>query len=372
MNAEDAARIRGRTKGRLAYPLRLVLILLLPLVFLLSSVPTGYLLEGPGPAFDLQAGLTVEGARTYPSQGEFLLTSVRLQESRLVFHLLSLFDHDFRLLQARDYLGKELDLKRQDRVDEAMTILSRDMAAVLGLRQAGLDVEVRGMGALVVTTLDGYPAYGKIQPGEVIVSVNDVSVDGSSRLSEILNAFPEGQELSLGIKEIRWEALESALGEGEVLRLEEYLSEEVRRVSLTPIRDETLGKRVIGVSTRDFFSFHSPVRVGWELNSVRGPSAGLMMALSLVNALVPEDLTRGLRIAGTGEVDLEGKVGPIGGLPLKVRAAEVKGAEVFLYPRDNQEDLAGVRTSMRLIPVGSLQEAVEVLSSLESVSRAQR
>jgi len=89
------------------------------------------------------------------------------------------------------------------------------------------------------------------------------------------------------------------------------------------------------------------------------------MTLSLLNLLLPEDLTRGMKVAGTGEVFLDGRVGAIGGLPMKIRAAERQGAEVFLYPRDNQDDLAGVDTRMRLVPVGSLEEALAFLSSQE-------
>jgi PDZ domain-containing protein len=61
---------------------------------------------------------------------------------------------------------------------------------------------------------------------------------------------------------------------------------------------------------------------------------------------------------------LDGSVGPIGGLPMKIRSAEDMGAEVFLYPLDNQADLAGVSTDLELFPVGNLDDALEALSKL--------
>ena len=59
---------------------------------------------------------------------------------------------------------------------------------------------------------------------------------------------------------------------------------------------------------------------------IGGPSAGLMFALEILNQLTPEDLTRGLKIAGTGTLSAEGEVGQIGGVEQKVMAAEREGA----------------------------------------------
>ncbi|MDI7253284.1 S16 family serine protease [Candidatus Solincola sp.] len=342
--------------------MELVLAFLLPLAFLLTSVPTGFVLESPGPSFDLQAELEVEGAETHPSRGEFLLTSVSLRESNLVYQLLSLAKRDNRLIEARRFLGEELDMETQDRLDGALTVLSQETAAVLALRGAGLEVEVKELGALVLGVVEGSPAQGRLNPGQVIATVDGVPVKGSTDLGERIAAASEGEEVVLGVREIDWEALGSSLKGGEWSDPEELMAGETREVSLIPVWDWELGRRVIGVYTRDYFACRSPVRVTWKMESVRGPSAGLMMTLSLLNLLLPEDLTHGRRVAGTGEVFLDGRVGAIGGLPMKIKAAEARGAEVFLYPRQNQDDLAGVDTRMRLIPVDSLEEALKALS----------
>jgi PDZ domain-containing protein len=341
----------------------LVLAFAIPLFFLLTSVPTGFVLEGPGPSFDLQAELTVEGAETHVPRGEFLLTSVSLRESNLVYQLLSSVRRDNLLIEVRRFLGEELDLQAQDRVDGILTVLSQETAAVLALRRAGLEVEVKELGALVLGVAEGSPAQGKLGPGQVIVSVDGVPVKGGAELGERIAS--SGEEVILGIGEVDWEALESSLQRGENPDPEELLAGGTREIALYPAWDPELGRKAVGVYTRDYFTHRSPVRITWRMESVRGPSAGLMMTLSLLNLLLPEDLTRGMKVAGTGEVFLDGRVGAIGGLPMKIRAAERQGAEVFLYPRDNQDDLAGVDTRMRLVPVGSLEEALAFLSSQE-------
>jgi PDZ domain-containing protein len=149
--------------------------------------------------------------------------------------------------------------------------------------------------------------------------------------------------------------------------LSDLLEDEVREVEVQPVYDPELGRAIIGVSTRDFFTYDSDIEVEWDLETVKGPSAGLMMTLSLINALTPDDLTHGDRIAGTGEITLEGDVGPIGGLPFKIRAAEEAGAEFFIYPEENQDDLEGFSTDLRLFPVEDLDEALEILEILEGL-----
>ncbi|MBC7230300.1 MAG: PDZ domain-containing protein [Actinobacteria bacterium] len=350
---------------------RLALPLLLPLAFMVMVVPSGFLLESPGPAFDLQADLEVEGAETFKPEGELLLTSVSIQESNLIDCALSLFDGGLDVIRVRDYLGDELDTEVQDIVDTAITFVSQDTATVAGLREVGVPVEVWGMGALVVAVAGGYPAQGLVRAGEVIVAVNGEPVTDGGSLNSLINAAPEGENVALTLRALDGQRVKEAAqaptdGSEKRPDLASLLQEEERVVEMVPVYEPALERRVIGVSIRDYFTYSTGVRVNWDLETVRGPSAGLMMTLSLVNALTPLDLTAGKKVAGTGEITLDGGVGPIGGLPMKIRAAESEGAEVFIYPLGNQDDLAGISTDMELHGVSTLREAVEYLRSLAS------
>ena len=345
---------------------KLLIPLLIPFLFMLLIVPTGYLLESPGSSFDLQGGLEVEGAETYPVEGELLLTSVSLQESRLIYNLISLFDDSFEFIKVRDYLGEELDVEEQDVVDIVITFLSQDTAVVAGLREVGEAVEVSGLGAFVAAVAPDYPAYGVIDPGEVIVEVNGTAVENTDAFGKAINAAPEGESVELQVKEIDAELAKEfneEVEEGTMQRpdLSELLGEGTREVQLQPVYEPELEKRIIGISSRDYFAYASQVEVDWELETVKGPSAGMMMTLSLFNALTPEDLTMGEVIAGTGEITLDGDVGPIGGLPYKIRAAEREGATLFIYPVENEDELEGFSTNIELYGVDTLDDAIEFL-----------
>ena len=109
---------------------------------------------------------------------------------------------------------------------------------------------------------------------------------------------------------------------------------------------------------------------------VGGPSAGLVLALAIVDRLGPEDLTGGLVVAGTGTVTEDGQVGAVGGVAQKLTAAVARGgdrrpADVFLVPRG---ELALARRvavphEVVLVPVDDLAGALDALAVLRAGAR---
>lgn len=80
-----------------------------------------------------------------------------------------------------------------------------------------------------------------------------------------------------------------------------------------------------------------------HVDSIGGPSAGMMYTLGLIDKLTPANESGGKTIAGTGTIDKDGKVGRIGGIELKMLGAKRDGATWFLAPASNCLDVAGPR-----------------------------
>jgi PDZ domain-containing protein len=78
-----------------------------------------------------------------------------------------------------------------------------------------------------------------------------------------------------------------------------------------------------------------PFDVAIDSGDVVGPSAGLAYALGLYDLLTPGELTKGVKVAATGELGLDGKVQPIGGMFQKTVSVRRSGASVLLVPRAN-------------------------------------
>lgn len=105
-----------------------------------------------------------------------------------------------------------------------------------------------------------------------------------------------------------------------------------------------------------------PVTLG-SLGEVGGPSAGLLIALGVVDTLTPGSLTGGEIVAGTGTVSRTGEVGPIDGIQQKILGARAAGAGLFLVPADNCADALGADPgAMRLARADSLTDAVGVIT----------
>ena len=123
----------------------------------------------------------------------------------------------------------------------------------------------------------------------------------------------------------------------------------------------------VGVAMTSTYEYETDPKI--QINSKEsesGPSGGLMMALSIYNALVEKDITKGKNIIGTGTIDEFGNVGKIGGVKYKILGASKKGADIFLVPEENYEEAIEVKQEndldIRVISVKTLQEAIEAIS----------
>ncbi|GAA2745417.1 hypothetical protein GCM10010440_33080 [Kitasatospora cinereorecta] len=115
------------------------------------------------------------------------------------------------------------------------------------------------------------------------------------------------------------------------------------------------------------------VKVTIDLGDIGGPSAGQMLALGIIDKLAGDgkggDLTGGKVIAGTGTVDPDGRVGAVGGVPLKTQGAARDGATVFLLPLGEcSEAKVNTPAGLRLVPVETLSDAVAALTALSTGS----
>jgi PDZ domain-containing protein len=91
-----------------------------------------------------------------------------------------------------------------------------------------------------------------------------------------------------------------------------------------------------------------------------------MFALGIMDKVGPTDLTKGLHVAGTGTIDPTGAVGAIGGIQLKMIAAQRAGATVFLAPASNCTDVRGnIPNKLNVVKVDTLHSAVSDLLALQ-------
>jgi len=220
---------------------------------------------------------------------------------------------------------------------------SEEVAAAVALRELDYDVDAEPEGALVVAVAPDAPAAGKLEPTEVIVAVDGSPVRTPDDLRRLIAKHEPGDTVRLRVRA------------GGATRVVEAGTIE---------SPEEPGRPIVGIQVEQFADIQLPIDVEIDLGGVGGPSAGLAFALDVVEEL-RGNVDRGLRVAVTGELELDGGVAPIGGVKQKVIGARRSHADVFLVPAgDNAVEARRHAGDLRIIPVKSFGQALRALATL--------
>jgi PDZ domain-containing protein len=220
---------------------------------------------------------------------------------------------------------------------------SQQIAAAVALKQLGYKVKVSANGALILATGPGTPADGKLVPGDVIVSVDGHPVRTTDRARELLRRHRPGDVVEIGLRNRNG----------------------LRTVRLKTIADpQDPSIPIVGVLLEQAASIELPFPVTIDTGNIGGPSAGLPFALQVVQKL-GKDVDRGYKVAATGEIFLDGAIGPIGGVRQKIFGARQAGVDIMLVPAgDNAAIARRYAGHVRVIPVKSFRQALRALATL--------
>jgi PDZ domain-containing protein len=326
--------------------MRWVRIIFLPvsLVVLFSAaliVPLPRFVERPGQILSLNDCVTVGEERTSVA-GDFLLTTVNVRQATIADMVVAAVRPDSRIEKPEAVIPPGMGTGDYFRLQRQNFRLSADVAAAIGLRAAGISAEVSGDGAQVVRVLEGGPSEQLLQPGDVIVAVESARVRTEVDLRRAVAKGQEGQPLELA-----------------VVRNRKHLT-----VDVVPVILE--GQLIIGVLPQTANPTVSlPIGVDVRSGPVGGPSAGLMIALTVFDKQSEDvDLAAGRIVAGTGTIDMEGRVGTVGGVDLKVLAAQRQGATLFLVPRADAaaaKEVLSEDANIQVVAVDTFDDAREAL-----------
>jgi PDZ domain-containing protein len=220
---------------------------------------------------------------------------------------------------------------------------SEQVAAAVALRAGGLDVTTRPLGVLVEAVAVDVPAAKVLESGDVIVRAAGRQTLTVSELRRATGTLRPGDELVLRLRR-----------DGKTLD---------RTVATVRSPDEA-GKAIIGIRVAQDAKIRLPVKVDIDLGNVGGPSAGLPFALQIYKEL-GNDVDGGNRVAATGEIELDGSVGSVGGIKQKTYGVRSSGADVFLVPAgENAATARRYAGGLRIVPVESFEQALHALETL--------
>ena len=247
------------------------------------------------------------------------------------------------LVPAHAILPPGSDFEERRRQNLRQMDRSQEIAAAVALRELGLDVGSDPAGALIVAVAPDAPAQGKVRATEVIVAVDDKTVKTPDDLRRLISDREPGERVRVNVRA------------GGAVRTE------VLNTIESPEED---GRAIIGIQVEQSARIELPIDVEIDVGGVGGPSAGLAFALDVLEEL-GRDIDRGYKVAATGEIQLDGAVGPIGGVKQKTLGAREAGIDVFLVPAgDNAAEARRNASGLRIIAVESFQQALRQLATL--------
>ncbi|MEU3185319.1 PDZ domain-containing protein [Streptomyces sp. NPDC006923] len=347
-----------RTATMLASTLVLIALLC---VGVLMRVP--YSEMSPGPTVNTlgDAGgepvLQISGHKTYPTSGNLNMTTVRVTGAdynmNIVEAIYGWLAHD-DVVVPHDTLypdGKTEEQSTQENAEEFSQ--SQESAKVAALRELDIPVASR---VVVSSVLKDSPSEGTLHAGDVIRAVDGSAVRAPEDVAKFVTKHKPGQAVVFTIvPAAEAKAAEKAGKEPTT----------TRKVTVTTEESVEGDRAVVGIQAGTDHTF--PFTVDIKLADVGGPSAGLMFALGIVDKLTPGALTGGKFVAGTGTIDDDGKVGPIGGIEMKLVGARGAGAQYFLTPDENCAAAASdIPSGLTLVRVKTIADAKKSLDKIRA------
>ncbi|MEU5437343.1 PDZ domain-containing protein [Streptomyces sp. NPDC020719] len=301
--------------------------------------------------------LQISGHKTYPTTGHLNMTTVRVTGANYNMNLVEAvygwLSHDNKIVP-HDTLypdGKTEQQSSQENAEEFSQ--SQESAKVAALNELKIPVKSR---VIVASVVKGSPAEGKLHAGDVIKSVDGAAVKDPSDVAKLVTKHSPGQNALFTVIPAKDAAAAEKAGKE---------PEGSEKVAITTAKAKDGDRAIVGIQAGTDHTF--PFSIDIKLSDVGGPSAGLMFALGIVDKLTPGDLTGGKFVAGTGTIDDSGKVGPIGGIELKLIGARNAGARYFLTPGENCAAAASDTPSgLTLVKVATIGDATKALEKIRT------
>lgn len=339
----------ARLYKRRLWTVNLSALVLVVMTVVAAVLPAPYVVESPGPSLNVLGEyegkdiVSVENRDSVASEGELRMTTVSVQGSPgydipLAGVMSAWFDRDRSIMPVEALYPDDTDAEDNSLMNTVEMNGSQQEAIAAALAKQGISYSTTTIVAGVRS--DG-GAANRLEPGDVVLTVNGQQVTDVASAGEAIGRTPRGQKVNVTVRR----------------------KGEEKSFALTPRYE---GERaLVGIVLSRGFEF--PVKVNFALDGIGGPSAGMIFALAIYDEMTPGDLTGGKKIAGTGTIDEQGTVGPIGGIRQKMIGARSDGAEFFLAPSANCDEVTGhIPEGLQVVKIDLLSDAINSVEQIAS------
>lgn len=311
-------------------------ILILVIVGIIANYPLPYYIEAPGGTIDITNRIDIDGG--YVSKGSLNLLYVTEYRGNVMTYLMGLVlpSFDIEKQEERQISNESAqDIYIRNRV---MLENSIDNATILAYRHANKTVNITGYNNVILANYND----NDLKIGDNIISIDDVKVSNLIDIKNELDKKEANQTITIS-----------------VMRDNKEHSFKIK------LDDE----KKLGIIVQTDYEYELDPEINIKFKtSESGSSGGLMLALSIYNAITSEDITHGLKVAGTGTIDIEGNVGEIGGVKYKIMGAVRNKMDLVFVPAANYDEAIEVKKEhnydIDIIKVNTFEEALNYLNNL--------
>ncbi len=304
-------------------------------VFLVFSIiyKPNYMITKPGGIENIKKSYTIDNDNKI--KGSVNITYVSSVKPNLIYYWYAKLKK-YEVTKISDYAPKGLE--KEEKVSSLLYLSSINNAIYNAYKYANKDITIKNEKVYVDYSFN---EDSELLDGDLIVAINDIKIEKFEDIREIVNSVDT-----------------------------DYVSVTYKRDNKIDKTNVKLIKRnnknYLGIHVIDTFDYETNPKIDFKINKdVAGPSGGAMIALSIYCSLIDYDITRGLKIAGTGTIDREGNIGPIGSIEYKIKSALKSHVDVFFVPKYiNYYEVLSMDidfSDMKIIPVDNFSDIINYL-----------
>ena len=307
-------------------------------IVIFFGMPLPYYIDAPGGLIDVSERLEIEDG--YPINGSLNLAYISEFKANIPTLLYAMLNKDWEIVKKEEVVASNETIEENEYRNHLLLEEANQNAIMVAFDKANLDYEVKNRKVNIIYIYEESDTNLKI--GDQIIEVNGVKINSKE---EALNEISKTDTVKFKV-----------INDGIIY--ERYAN----KVMID-------GNKLIGVMVCETKEVVPSKKVNINFKkSESGPSGGFMMALSIYDYLTVEDLTKGLKIVGTGTIDEFGNVGVIGGVSYKIKAAVKEKADIFFVPTENYEEAKNTvledNLDIKLVEVSHIDDAINYLNGL--------
>ncbi|MFB0847243.1 SepM family pheromone-processing serine protease [Paenibacillus oleatilyticus] len=335
------------------------------LLYVVYFMPLPLYIFKPGTAEDIHPMVHVKQASE--EKGMFMLTTVQVADATVFGYLMSYVRPYQELRLKRDLLRNNETEAEYSQRQEVVMLTSQADAIQAAYNRLKIPYHISKDGVVIQQVYPDVPAHDVLQAGDTIVKIGDKPIQTMDEVRGGVTGKKAGDSVSISYKR-----------KGVIQTKDIALAALPADPNAQPAEASRVGLGVVLAELHSVKAEAEEQQVTIQAGDIGGPSAGLMFSLEIYNRLTAGDITKGYKVAGTGEIDPDGHVGVIGGIQHKIVAADRAGAEIFFSPADykapngqtipNYSDAKKradeLGTKMTVVPVATMGEALDYLAKL--------